>query len=280
MKKIHVKAIEQAVSEACIRINRFISDDVLNAFQKSVQIETSAIGKSILEDLIKNSEVAAEKEMPICQDTGMVVAFITLGQDVRIEGGGLSEAVQSGVRRGYEEGFLRKSVVADPIERVNTKDNTPAVIYYEVVEGDCFKIDLAAKGFGSENMSRSIMLKPSDGIEGVEAFVIETVKLAGSNPCPPIVVGVGIGGTIDKAAQLAKKALFRPIGHHSEVPYVEALEKTLLEKINALDIGPQGFGGLTTALGVNVLTFPTHIAGLPVVVNINCHASRHEEIVF
>lgn len=280
MKKVHVKEIEQAVAEACIRINRIISDDVLKAFNQAVQIETSPIGKSIIKDLIRNSEIAAEKEMPICQDTGMIVAFITLGQEVRIEGGGLSEAIQSGVRKGYADGYLRKSVVADPIERINTKDNTPAIIYYEVVEGDGFKIDLAAKGFGSENMSRSIMLKPSDGIEGVKAFVIETVKLAGSNPCPPIVVGVGIGGTIDKAAQLAKKALFRPIGHHSDVPYVQALEEELLETINALDIGPQGFGGVTTALGVNVLTFPTHIAGLPVVVNINCHASRHEEIVF
>ena len=215
--------------------------------------------------------------MPICQDTGMACVFVELGQDVHITGGSLEDAINEGVRRGYEEGFLRKSVVKDPLNRVNTKDNTPAIIYYDIVKGDKVKITVAPKGFGSENMSRIAMLKPSDGIEGVKKFILETVENAGPNPCPPMVVGVGIGGTFDKAAYLAKKALLRPIDQSSEIEFYKELEEELIEEINKLGIGPQGFGGRTTALGINIEVYPTHIAGLPVAVNINCHATRHKE---
>lgn len=280
MKTIHVNQVVEAISEACIRINQVISVDMRAALASASEKESSEIGRSILQDLIKNSEIAKSKHLPICQDTGMVVAFVTLGQDVRIDGGSLNEAIQSGVRLGYERGYLRKSVVRSPLERKNTNDNTPAIVYYDLVLGDVFKIEIAAKGFGSENMSKSAMLKPSDGVEGVKKFVLETVKAAGSNPCPPIIVGVGIGGTLDKAAQIAKHALYRDVGSCNEDPELDILEKAWLCEVNQLNIGPQGFGGLTTALGLHIETFPTHIAGLPVVVNINCHASRHDVIEF
>lgn len=278
MKTIHVNQVVEAISEVCVCINQEISKDMLQALSSAAQKETSEIGKSILLDLIKNSEIAKSKSMPICQDTGMVVAFVTLGQDVRIEGGALSEAIQEGVRLGYERGYLRKSVVKSPINRTNTQDNTPAVIYFDLVLGEVFKIEIAAKGFGSENMSKSTMLKPSDGLGGVKEFILQTVKTAGSNPCPPIILGVGIGGTLDKAAQIAKHALFREVGSCNEDPMLDALEKEWLKEVNQLNIGPQGFGGNTTALALHIETFPTHIAGLPVVVNINCHASRHDLI--
>lgn len=278
MKTIHVNQVVEAVSEACIRINHVISADMLGALSVASQKETSQIGKNILMDLVKNSEIAKSKSIPICQDTGMVVAFVTLGQDVRIEGGSLNKAIEDGVRLGYEKGYLRKSVVKSPFDRKNTNDNTPAVVYYDFVLGDVFKIEIAAKGFGSENMSKSAMLKPSDGVDGVKAFVLQTVKEAGSNPCPPIIVGVGVGGTLDKAAQIAKRALFREVGSRNEDPMLENLEREWLYEVNQLDIGPQGFGGNTTALALHIETFPTHIAGLPVVVNINCHASRHDVI--
>jgi fumarate hydratase subunit alpha len=232
-----------------------------------------------LDKLLLNATLASKKKVAICQDTGMAVVFVTIGQDVHISGGGLSDAINEGVRRGYNEGFLRKSVVSDPIERVNTGDNTPAVIHYEIVPGDSMKIELAPKGFGSENMSALKMLKPSDGIEGVKSFILETVDKAGPNPCPPIVVGVGIGGTMEKATLLAKKALLRPINKRSDIEYVKHLEVEMLQRINELGIGPAGLGGIITALGVNVETYPTHIAGLPVAVNISCHVTRHAEAI-
>ncbi|MGX8797021.1 fumarate hydratase [Fusibacter sp. JL298sf-3] len=278
MKTICVSEIVEAVEAACIACNKVIDPAVRAAFDKALEQETSPVGQRVIQSLVENAAVAKNREMPICQDTGMIVAFVTVGQSVVVEGGGIEAAINEGVRRGYEKGYLRKSVVADPLLRTNTKDNTPAVVYFEVVEGDCFKIELAAKGFGSENMSKLAMLKPADGVEGVEAFVVETVKAAGPNPCPPIVVGVGLGGTVDKAAQIAKKALLRPLGASNAQAHLAELEERLLEKINALGIGPQGLGGNTTALAVHVEAFPTHIAGLPVVVNINCHASRHAVI--
>lgn len=278
MKSIHVDEIIAEVKSACIDINYHIDERVLKAFNLGLSTERSPIGLGIMKDLIQNAELAGQKIAPICQDTGMVVAFVKIGQSVSIEGGSCSEAIHAGVRAGYKEGYLRKSVVIDPLLRKNSGDNTPAIIYYDLVEGDTFEIELAAKGFGSENMSKSFMLKPSDGVEGVVDSVIETVKKAGSNPCPPIVVGVGIGGTLDKAAQIAKKALLRPLGDSHPLPHVAELETRLLSEINTLGIGPQGLGGDTTALAVHVEVFPTHIAGLPVVVNINCHASRHYKI--
>ncbi len=279
MRSINVIDITQKVKDACITINYEIDPLVRAAFESAKIVEASKIGLNIIDDLIENSEIAKSYKAPICQDTGMIVAFVKLGQEVHIEGGSLEKAIHQGIREGYDEGYLRKSVVSDPLLRRNSGDNTPGVIYYEVAEGDVFEIELAAKGFGSENMSRSKMLKPSDGIEGVKAFVIETVEQAGSNPCPPIVVGVGIGGTLDKAAYIAKKALLRPLGSHHKDEHIEQLELELLDKINKLGIGPQGLGGTTTALAVHADTFPTHIAGLPVVVNINCHASRHQKVV-
>lgn len=259
----------------CIRANCHINGDIKRALENGVQTEKSDISKGVLKNLLKNAEIADSKEVPICQDTGMAVFFIEIGNEVFVEGDTITDAVNKGVALGYTDGYLRKSVVRDPLDRVNTKDNTPAVIYYDFVKGDKIKITFAPKGFGSENKSGLKMLNPSDGLDGVIDFVIETVRKAGANPCPPMVIGVGIGGTMDKAAQIAKKALTRDIDTSNENPFYAELEETLLQKINKLGIGPQGMGGTTTALAVNVETFPTHIAGLPVAVNVNCHATRH-----
>ncbi len=277
MRNIEVDKIIEVVKNLCIQANYFLNKDIRNAMESGLSTEESPIGNEILKKLLLNADLAAEKQVAICQDTGMAVVFVTLGQEVHIVGGSLAEAINEGVRRGYRDGYLRKSVVGDPIERVNTGDNTPAVIHYDIVPGDMLKIELAPKGFGSENMSALKMLKPSDGIEGVKAFVLETVDKAGPNPCPPIVVGVGIGGTMEKASLLAKRALLRPIDRRSGIDYVKNLEIEMLEKINQLGIGPAGLGGTNTALAVNVETYPTHIAGLPVAVNINCHVTRHAE---
>lgn len=278
MRQINVKDIENAVKNLCIEANYYIGEDIKEALQKSKKDEPYKIAKDVLDKIIINSDIAYKEQMPMCQDTGMACVFIEIGQDVHIVGGLLEDAINEGVRRGYDEGFLRKSVVQDPIDRVNTKDNTPAVIYYDIVCGSNIKITVAPKGFGSENMSRIGMLKPADGIEGVKEFIIETVKLAGPNPCPPMVIGVGIGGTFDKVAYLSKKALLRPINTSNKEEFYNKLEIELLKKINETGIGPQGFGGKTTALGLNIETYPTHIAGLPVAVNISCHATRHKEI--
>lgn len=277
MREIHISKIIDTVKELCIEANYYLSNDVKRALCNAKENETWPLAENILDQIILNSDIAKNENMPICQDTGMACIFIDIGQDVHIVGGLLDNAINEGVRRGYEEGFLRKSVVKDPINRINTKDNTPAIIYYNMVAGDKIKITVAPKGFGSENMSRIKMLKPSDGLQGVKDFIIETVKLAGPNPCPPIVIGVGIGGTFDKAAYLAKKALIRPLDKRNEDKFYSDLEEELLANINKLGIGPQGFGGKTTALGLNIETYPTHIAGLPVAVNINCHATRHKE---
>lgn len=277
MREIHISKIIDTVKELCIEANYYLSNDVKRALCNAKENETWPLAENILDQIILNSDIAKNENMPICQDTGMACIFIDIGQDVHIVGGLLDDAINEGVRRGYEEGFLRKSVVKDPINRINTKDNTPAIIYYNMVAGDKIKITVAPKGFGSENMSRIKMLKPSDGLQGVKDFIIETVKLAGPNPCPPIVIGVGIGGTFDKAAYLAKKALIRPLDKRNEDKFYSDLEEELLDNINKLGIGPQGFGGKTTALGLNIETYPTHIAGLPVAVNINCHATRHKE---
>lgn len=279
MREINVKEIEEAIKKLCIEANYYVGNDIKEALCKCKEEEPYKIAEDVLDKIILNDEIAAKEQMPMCQDTGMACVFLEIGQDVHITGGLLEDAVNEGVRRGYEEGYLRKSVVKDPIDRVNTKDNTPAIIYYDIVEGDKVKITVAPKGFGSENMSRIGMLKPADGLEGVKKFIIETVRVAGPNPCPPMVVGVGIGGTFDKAAYLAKKALLRPINIRNSQEFYKNLEEELLEKINELGIGPQGFGGKTTALGLNIETYPTHIAGLPVAVNINCHATRHKDIV-
>ena len=277
MRKINVNEITKTVKELCMEANYFLSDDIKEALENNRKKESWALAGDILEQIIINGKIAAEDRVPICQDTGMACVFLEVGQDIHIVGGNIEEAINEGVRQGYEEGYLRKSVVKDPINRINTKDNTPAMIYYEIVPGDKIKITVAPKGFGSENMSRIAMLKPSDGIEGVKSFIIDTVKAAGPNPCPPMVVGIGIGGTFDKAAYLAKKALLRPINQYNENIYYKEIEEELLSSINELGIGPQGFGGATTALGVNIEVLPTHIAGLPVAVNINCHATRHKE---
>lgn len=279
MREVNVALVTDVVKKLSIEANYFLGDDIKESLMKSRREETYELAGQVLDKIILNSEIACKEEMPMCQDTGMACVFLEIGQDVHFVGGNLEEAINEGVRRGYEEGFLRKSVVEDPIRRVNTKDNTPAIIYYNIVNGDKVKITLAPKGFGSENMSRIGMLKPSDGLEGVKNFIIETVKAAGPNPCPPMVVGVGIGGTFDKAAYLAKKALIRPINTSNKDEFYKELEIELLEKINKLGIGPQGFGGKTTALGLNIEAYPTHIAGLPVAVNINCHATRHKEAI-
>lgn len=279
MREINVELVRDAVRKLSIEANYFLGADIKEALEKAKNEETWKLAEDVLDKIIINSEIACNEEMPMCQDTGMACVFVEIGQDVHLIGGSLEDAINEGVRRGYEEGFLRKSVVGDPIRRVNTKDNTPAIIYYDITEGDKIKITLAPKGFGSENMSKIGMLKPSDGLEGVKKFIIDTVKAAGPNPCPPMIIGVGIGGTFDKAAYLAKKALLRPINIRNKDNFYEDLENELLIKINELGIGPQGFGGRTTALGLNIETYPTHIAGLPVAVNINCHATRHKEVV-
>lgn len=275
MKTIHVKDIIENVKEMCIEANHYLTDDMKQALKQSEKKEKSPLGKQILAQLEDNLKIAAEDMIPICQDTGMAVIFIEIGQEVYIEGGILTDAVNEGVRQGYVEGYLRKSVVKDPIFRENTNDNTPAVIHYDIVAGDQIKIVLAPKGFGSENMSRIFMLKPADGIEGVKNAILTAVKDAGPNACPPMVVGVGIGGTFEKCALLAKKALTRSVNEYSPISYISELEEELLKKINQLGIGPGGLGGSTTALAVNINTYPTHIAGLPVAVNICCHVNRH-----
>ena len=275
MKTITCQKITENIREMCIEATHFLSDDMKQALINSTEAEESPLGKQILMQLQENLQIAGEEMIPICQDTGMAVFFIELGQDVHIEGGSMEDAINEGVSRGYTEGYLRKSVVADPIERVNTGDNTPAIIHYQIVPGDEMKITLAPKGFGSENMSRIVMLKPADGIEGVKKVILETVDLAGPNACPPVVVGVGIGGDFEKSAVMAKHALTRKAGEHSPVPYVKALEEEMLEKVNKLGIGPGGLGGTQTAFAVNIETYPTHIAGLPVAVNICCHVNRH-----
>ena len=275
MRIIKTEEIVKNIKEMCIEANHFLSDDMACAMKNAVQTEKAPLGKQILEQLQDNLKIASEDMIPICQDTGMAVIFMEIGQEVHIEGCSLEDAINEGVRQGYVEGYLRKSVVKDPIYRENTKDNTPAIIHYSVVPGDAVTITVAPKGFGSENMSRVFMLKPSDGIEGVKNAVLTAVKDAGPNACPPMVVGVGIGGTFEKCALMAKKALTRPVGESSDILYVKELEEELLEKINETGIGPGGLGGSTTALAVNILTYPTHIAGLPVAVNICCHVNRH-----
>lgn len=275
MREIQVSAISDAIEEMCIKVCHELSDDMKACLYDAYEKETSGIGKKILGQLKENLEIAKDEMIPICQDTGMAVIFLNIGQEVHLIGGDITEAVNEGVRRGYTKGFLRKSVVADPIERVNTKDNTPAVIHFGIVPGDKVHITLAPKGFGSENMSRIFMLKPADGIEGVKNAIMTAVNDAGPNACPPMVVGVGIGGTFEKCAILAKEALTRPAGEHSPIAYVKDLEEEMLAKINELDIGPAGLGGRATAFAVNINTYPTHIAGLPVAVNICCHVNRH-----
>lgn len=275
MRIIQVAEITEQVKEMCIEANYFLSPDMRQSIADAVNTEETETGKYILGKLCENMRIAGEDMIPVCQDTGMAVIFIEAGQDVYFAGGSLEEAINEGVRRGYKEGYLRKSVVGDPLLRENTKDNTPAVIHYQIVLGDSVKITVAPKGFGSENMSRVIMLKPADGIEGVKQAVLAAVKDAGPNACPPMVVGVGIGGTFEKCAILAKMALTRPVQEFSEIPYVKEMEKELLEKINQTGMGPGGLGGRTTALAVHIETYPTHIAGLPVAVNICCHVNRH-----
>ncbi|MDE7133229.1 MAG: fumarate hydratase [Lachnospiraceae bacterium] len=275
MRMVDVADVTRNIKEMCIEANHFLAEDMDEAMRHALQEEKAPLGKQILCQLQDNLKIAGEDMIPICQDTGMAVIFMEIGQDVHFTGGSLEEAVNEGVRQGYVEGYLRKSVVGDPLIRENTKDNTPAVIHYEMVAGDSVKITVAPKGFGSENMSRVFMLKPADGIEGVKNAILTAVKDAGPNACPPMVVGVGIGGTFEKCALMAKKALTRPVNEHSEIPYVKELEEELLLKINDTGIGPGGLGGTTTALAVNINTYPTHIAGLPVAVNICCHVNRH-----
>lgn len=275
MRKINTNEVIKNIKEMCIEANHYLSKDMLKVFNNAKEQEESPLGKQILQQLDENLKIASEDMIPICQDTGMAVVFIEIGQNVHFEGENLEDAINEGVRQGYVEGYLRKSVVKDPILRENTKDNTPAVIHYSIVPGENVKITIAPKGFGSENMSKVFMLKPADGIEGVKEAVLSAVRDAGPNACPPMVVGVGIGGTFEKCAFLSKKALARPADSNSEIPYVKELEEELLEKINKLGIGPGGLGGTKTALAVNVETYPTHIAGLPVAINICCHVNRH-----
>ena len=279
MREVNVSIITDNIKEMCIEANHFLTDDMKNVFENAVKNEESALGKQVLGQLEENLKIAGEDMIPICQDTGMAVVFINVGQDVHLTGGDITDAINEGVRRGYVDGYLRKSVVKDPIYRENTKDNTPAVIHFNIVPGDKVDITVAPKGFGSENMSRVFMLKPADGIEGVKEAIITAVKDAGPNACPPMVVGVGIGGTFEKCAYLAKKALTRDLNEESPVEYVRDLEKEMLEKINKLGIGPGGLGGTQTALAINIETYPTHIAGLPVAVNICCHVNRHSHRV-
>lgn len=275
IRTIQTDEITKNIKEMCIQANHYLSADMDAAMKHAADTEQSELGKKILHQLQDNLKIADEEMIPICQDTGMAVIFLEVGQDVHFEGAAIEDAVNEGVRQGYTEGFLRKSVVGDPLIRENTKDNTPAVIHYSIVPGDQVKITMAPKGFGSENMSRVFMLKPADGIEGVRHAILTAVKDAGPNACPPMVVGVGIGGTFEKCALFAKQALTRPVDEHSDIPYVKDLEEEMLSKINQLGIGPGGLGGTTTALAVNINTYPTHIAGLPVAVNICCHVNRH-----
>ena len=275
LRTVNVKEVTAAIKEMCIEANHFLSDDMAARMKKAVDEEESPLGKQILTQLQENLQIAGDDMIPICQDTGMAVVFIKVGQEVHFEGGSLTDAINQGVHDGYVDGFLRKSVVKDPIFRENTKDNTPAIIHYEIVEGDRVDITLAPKGFGSENMSRVFMLKPADGIEGVKNAILTAVRDAGPNACPPMVVGVGIGGTFEKCAIMAKHALTRNLNEHSEIPYVADLEEEMLKRINGLGIGPGGLGGTVSALSVNEETYPTHIAGLPVAINICCHVNRH-----
>jgi len=277
MRNISPEKITGAVRDACISMNTQLPEDVLLSLEKALEVEPSPMGREVLEQLVENARLASREKLPLCQDTGLVVAFVTMGGDVHVEGD-LAEAINEGVRRGYQEGYLRKSI-CHPFTRKNTGDNTPAIVHVDLVPGDRLKIVIAPKGGGSENMSRVTMLKPSDGIEGIKNFVVERVRESGANPCPPLVIGVGIGGTFEKAALIAKKALLRPVGSPNPDPELDVLEKELLEEINNLGVGPQGLGGRTTALAVHVKMHPCHIASLPVAVNINCHASRHKEII-
>lgn len=276
MREIQVSRITEAVERLCIAANEHLPEDVKEAIRACRGREDGAIARGVLDNIIENFEIADAEEVPICQDTGMACVFLEIGQDVHLTGGSLAEAVDEGVRRGYEKGYLRKSVVADPVRRGNTGDNTPAMLYTEIVPGEQVKITVGPKGFGSENMSQIRMFKPSAGLAGIKDFILEAVETAGPNPCPPMVVGVGIGGTFDKCALLAKKALMRPLNTSHPDPFYAELEKEMLDKINALGIGPQGFGGRTTAIGLNIETMPTHIAGMPCAVNINCHVTRHK----
>lgn len=276
MREIEVQQITDVVERLCIAANQYLPEDVQCAIKNCRACEEWETAQGVLDNIITNFEIAKEEQVPICQDTGMACVFLEIGQDVHIVGGNLAEAVDEGVRRGYDKGYLRKSVVKDPVRRGNTGDNTPAVLYTEIVPGEQIKITVGPKGFGSENMSAIRMFKPSAGLQGIKDFIIETVENAGPNPCPPMVVGVGIGGTFDKAALLAKKALMRPLDERNADPFYADLENEMLEKINELGIGPQGFGGRTTAIGLNIETMPTHIAGMPCAININCHATRHK----
>ena len=277
MREVHIEQVTRAVRDLCIRANTELGDDVISAFHKALEVEESPIGRDILERLIENARIAKDEQMPMCQDTGMAVVYIEAGQDVQFVGGSLEEAIHEGVRQGYTEGYLRKSL-CDPITRKNTGDNTPGMIHYRIVPGDACRVTVAPKGGGGENMSQVVMLSPSEGIQGVKQFVIERVHESGGKPCPPIIVGVGIGGTLEKTALLAKQALLRPVGSKNEDPQIEALEKDWLSAVNDLGIGPQGLGGRTTALAVHIGTMPCHIASIPVAVNIQCHSSRHKDM--
>ena len=276
IRTIQTEEITRNIKEMCMEANHFLAEDMEHAMKKAAEEEKSELGKKILLQLQENLKIAGEEMIPICQDTGMACVFLEIGQDVHFTGGDLNDAINEGVRRGYDKGYLRKSVVKDPVRRGNTGDNTPAMIYTEIVPGDQVKVTVGPKGFGSENMSQIRMFKPSAGLQGIKDFILEVVETAGPNPCPPMVVGVGIGGTFDKCALLAKKALMRPLNTENPDPYYADLEKEMLEKINKLGIGPQGFGGKTTAIGLNIETMPTHIAGMPCAVNINCHVTRHK----
>lgn len=278
MREVDAKAIAEEVARLSVEANYHIGSDIREAFRRAMEYERDDVPREVLRCLLENAKIADRGKLPLCQDTGMAVVFVEIGQDVHIAGS-VEDAVNEGVRRGFEEGYLRKSIVADPVRRVNTKDNTPAVIHYKVTRGDRIRLVVAPKGFGSENMSALSMLTPSQGLEGVKKFVLDTVDRAGPNPCPPVVVGVGVGGTMEKAAVMAKEALLRPVGTGNEDEFWDGVERALLASINGLDIGPAGFGGVTTALAVHIRTYPTHIAGLPVAVNIGCHATRHAEAV-
>lgn len=279
MREIDTGLITKEVKRLVIEANYFLPEDVLARLNKMRDEEDWELASATIDKILDNAEIAKNDKVPMCQDTGMVVVFVEIGQDVHIVNGSLEDAINQGIREGYEEGYLRKSVVKDPLDRVNTKDNTPGVIHYDIVQGDKLSITVAPKGFGSENMSRIKMLKPAEGLQGVKDFILESVELAGPNPCPPTVVGVGIGGTFEKAALLAKQSLMRDMEEYSEDPFYEELEKEMLDEINKLGIGPQGYGGKTTAFKVNIKSYPTHIAGLPVAVNINCHAARHKQVI-